>query len=135
MEGVQSALAELKGGRQTLELCAVINAFDVPKISYDPVGRKLYADAKPRSIFAAALVSLGGATRSLAWPVRLGTMPLGLLHLTSWPPLLSSQAKQQLYMDRLHLINQRIRRSSLFQPRSLTSGADTFAPQARTGHS
>ena len=134
MEGVQSALAELKGGRQTLELCAVINAFDVPKISYDPVGRKLYADAKPRSIFAAALVSLG-ATPGLVWLVRPGTTPLGLLHLTSWPPLLSSQAKQQLYMDRLHLINQRIRRSSLFQPRSLTSGADTFAPQARTGHS
>lgn len=55
-EAVQAALAELRGGGQSLELCAIINAFDVPKISYDPVGRKLYADGKPRTIFAPALV-------------------------------------------------------------------------------
>ncbi len=49
-------LAELKGGRQSVELCAVVNAFEVPKISYDPVGRKLYTDPKPRAIFSGALV-------------------------------------------------------------------------------
>jgi len=48
------------------------------------------------------------------------------------PPFLDGgpgQAKQQLYIDRLQLINQRIRRSSLFQPRSLANGADVRSPQ------
>eukprot|EP00955_Chlamydomonas_euryale_P003096 32725-Chlamydomonas_euryale.AAC.14 len=34
------------------------------------------------------------------------------------------QSKQQLYIDRLHLISQRIRRNELFQQKSLTSTSD-----------
>ena len=47
------------------------------------------------------------------------------------PPLVPPQAKQQLYIDRLYLINQRIRRSSLFQPKTLANGADARSPQVR----
>jgi hypothetical protein len=57
ISSVDSILSLLKGGSQALEKHAVINAFQVPKISYDAVGRKLYADDKPRSIFAPAAVS------------------------------------------------------------------------------
>ncbi|KAG1674469.1 hypothetical protein FOA52_003074 [Chlamydomonas sp. UWO 241] len=84
-EGVESVLVQLRGGRQAVEVTSVINAFDVPKISYDAVGRKLYHDTSKRSIFAQA------------------------------------NSKQQLYIDRLHLISQRIRRNDLFMRKGLTS--------------
>jgi DNA polymerase epsilon subunit 2 len=84
---MRGASAERGGARQGLELCSVINAFTVPKISYDPVGRKLYANNEPRSIFAPA------------------------------------NAKSKLYLDRLHLIAQRVRRSTLFQAQTFHGGA------------
>ena len=62
VDAVESVISQMRGvgsgggTRQGLELCSVINAFTVPKISYDPVGRKLYADNEPRSIFAPANV-------------------------------------------------------------------------------
>lgn len=78
---VQSALAELRGGRQALELCAIINAFDVPKISYDPVGRKLYADIKPRAIFAPALVRVACMDKCFTIPCLNCTWVILRLHL------------------------------------------------------
>lgn len=56
IDGVESVLSQLRGSRQAVEVTAVINAFAVPKISYDPVGRKLFEDTSKRSIFAAANV-------------------------------------------------------------------------------
>eukprot|EP00955_Chlamydomonas_euryale_P003095 32725-Chlamydomonas_euryale.AAC.13 len=55
-DAVHSALAQLRGGRQAVEVTNVINAFQVPKISYDPVGRKLYKDTSARSILGPATV-------------------------------------------------------------------------------
>ena len=54
---MEAAIAQLQGGEQASDQhVVVINAFDVPKISYDVVSRKMYADKAPRSIFADAKV-------------------------------------------------------------------------------
>lgn len=58
LESVEATLAQLRGSLQQLELFAVVNAFQVPKISFDPVGKKLYEDSAPRSILAPAQVGL-----------------------------------------------------------------------------
>jgi hypothetical protein len=58
---VEAAVAQVLGTGQGLELISIINAFDVPKISYDPVARKMYADDAPRVLFADAQV--GGQYR------------------------------------------------------------------------
>ena len=55
-ESIEAAIAQLQGNNQAAELVSVINAFDVPKISYDPVGRKLYADHQPRTVLAGSQV-------------------------------------------------------------------------------
>lgn len=57
-EDIEAAIVQLQGTGTAKELVAVIDAFDVPKISYDPVGRKMYADKQPRSFLANATVSL-----------------------------------------------------------------------------
>ncbi|KAF5832407.1 hypothetical protein DUNSADRAFT_11709, partial [Dunaliella salina] len=67
------------GGAQAISMVNVVNAFAVPKISYDPVARKMFNDTTPRHLFA------------------------------------SAEAKQKLYLDRLQLIGQRMRRNRLFQ--------------------
>lgn len=54
---VESAIAQIMGKGQGFELVTIINAFDIPKISYDAVGRKMFADTVPRSLFADATVS------------------------------------------------------------------------------
>jgi hypothetical protein len=53
---IDAALTQLKGGAQAADLITVVNAFAVPKISYDPVGRKMIADHKPRHLLADAQV-------------------------------------------------------------------------------
>lgn len=58
LESVEATLARLRGSLQQLELFAVVNAFHVPKISFDPVGKKLYEDSAPRSILAPAQVGV-----------------------------------------------------------------------------
>lgn len=80
-------LAELQGGRQALELSAVINAFEVPKISYDPVGRKLYTDPKPRTIFSGALVNTASEHKKSCWisPSVLTPFQLQILISSSIP--------------------------------------------------
>ena len=55
---VDAAISQLQGTGQGAELVEVINAFDIPKISYDPVGRKMLADSAPRSMFADVNVGL-----------------------------------------------------------------------------
>lgn len=43
---MEAAIRQLQGSTTGDELVAIINAFDVPKISYDPVSKRLYADTK-----------------------------------------------------------------------------------------
>lgn len=49
----------LQGGAQATSTVVVVDAFSVPKISYDPVGRKMFADPQPRHLFAGAEVGAG----------------------------------------------------------------------------
>ncbi len=54
---MEAAIAQLQGSEQAGDQhVVVINAFDVPKVSYDVVSRKMNADKAPRSIFADAKV-------------------------------------------------------------------------------
>eukprot|EP00798_Chlamydomonas_sp_ICE-L_P003761 gene3761-13821_t len=53
-DSIELAIAQLQGSSQAAEMVAVINAYEVPKISYDPVGRKLYADHQQRTLLAGA---------------------------------------------------------------------------------
>ena len=54
---VEVALQQSVGVEEQLDLAAVVSAFDVPKISYDPVSKKLFHNMQPRSILAAGEVS------------------------------------------------------------------------------
>ncbi len=68
-EQVDAALGQLQGGAvQDAARIVVINAFDVPKISYDPVGRKMYADKDQRTIFGDAKVGPGSGGVAAAAP-------------------------------------------------------------------
>ncbi len=68
-EQVDAALGQLQGGAvQDAARIVVINAFDVPKISYDPVGRKMYADKDQRTIFGDAKVGPGSGGGAAAAP-------------------------------------------------------------------
>lgn len=67
---VEQAICQLQGQGQGVQLVEVINAFDVPKVSYDAVGKKMYADAAPRSLFADAQVR-GSSKEDRAGPATL----------------------------------------------------------------
>jgi hypothetical protein len=54
---VSGAVTQLAGSLQSIERMVVINAFEVPKICWDPIGKKLYADTASRTIFPDAQVS------------------------------------------------------------------------------
>eukprot|EP00877_Chromochloris_zofingiensis_P012640 jgi/Chrzof1/762/Cz01g27210.t1 len=94
---MESAIRQLAGTTSERDLVFVIDAFDVPKISYDPITKRLYADNHPKSLIATA------------------------------------QAKHKLYLDRLYLLYQRLRRNKRFQPPnpvlSSRSGAKTMQAQ------
>lgn len=53
---MESAIRQLAGTTSERDLVFVIDAFDVPKISYDPITKRLYADNHPKSLIATAQV-------------------------------------------------------------------------------
>ncbi|GLC72461.1 hypothetical protein PLESTF_001250200 [Pleodorina starrii] len=77
------AAAVPNGGAQQVELVEFTDAFNVPRLAFDPVQRKLYLNNKPRHIHA------------------------------------SAEAKHQVYLQRLLLIQQRLQRSRMFQQSNL----------------
>lgn len=112
-----------QGGAGT-ELITVVSAFDVPKVSYDPVGRKMFADKAMRSLCGDAHVSrlwpkwhtvsvteLSAFAAMLPIAQLLHSLCLMYCHFGAY----ILQAKTQLYLDRLQLITQRMRRNKYFQ--------------------
>lgn len=57
---METAILQLQGSGASAEQVVVVNAFDIPKVSYDPVGRKMFADNAPRTLFADAMVGVHG---------------------------------------------------------------------------
>ncbi|MEW5303625.1 MAG: hypothetical protein WDW36_006298 [Sanguina aurantia] len=83
LDVIERAIAKRMESVQAVELLEVIGAFQVPKISYDQVGRKLYTDRKPRCLMGVA------------------------------------EHKHAMYLDRLLLVQQRLRRNPTFQQANL----------------
>ncbi|MEW5317701.1 MAG: hypothetical protein WDW38_008982 [Sanguina aurantia] len=83
LDVIERAIAKRMESVQAVELLEVIGAFQVPKISYDQVGRKLYTDRKPRCLMGVA------------------------------------EHKHSMYLDRLLLVQQRLRRNPTFQQANL----------------
>lgn len=117
-----AALAQLRGCGEVAQLVAVVDAFDVPKISYDPVGRKMFADSRPRRLFAGAEVRGLRHARRASGAGQRAAAAVARVHAHSAAPLRACQcmhacpqAKHQLYVDRLQLIGQRLRRNEKLQ--------------------
>lgn len=92
---MQDAISKLRGEEPALQAVAVISAFDVPKVRYDPVQKKWHADEEPRGQLATA------------------------------------DAKHRVYLDRLQLVHQRMRRHRMFQQHSLVSAGPGRPPGAQ----
>jgi hypothetical protein len=111
---VEAAITQLRDGGPSRDDVAVISAFDIPKISYDPVSSKMYEDKAPRILFPGAKVcpTLGLAKKHANFQLPKA-MRCNASVFTSHPQTL--QAKHSLYLDRLQLIQQRMKRNMRFQ--------------------
>ncbi|PNH03039.1 DNA polymerase epsilon subunit 2 [Tetrabaena socialis] len=105
VQTVQAAAAP-SGLAQQVELVEFTDAFSVPHLVFDPVQRKLHLDTKPCAIHATSDVR---RVARHAEPNPHGT--------TALPHCL--QAKHQLYLQRLLIIQQRLQRSRMFQQNNM----------------
>jgi hypothetical protein len=133
---IEAAVTQLRGGGPSRDDVAVISAFDIPKISYDPVSSKMYADKAPRTLFPGARVCIqltqAACQSSGSFHPTCPCKPL-LPRLSS---LTTLQAKHSLYLDRLQLIQQRMNRNMRFQQRTqlLARPGDNNVAQVGTSH-
>lgn len=61
-------MRRLSGAVSERDLAFVVSAFDVPRVVYDPVSKRLYEDPRPSKFLPTAEVR-GGAAEAAAGPV------------------------------------------------------------------
>jgi DNA polymerase epsilon subunit 2 len=125
LENVLSHFEGRGGAKDALE---VINAFKVPLCLYDPIRKLFHHSTQPRKIFAEALVRYFRICIIITkgclplWTndsqSKIGTWATADKIMSDHSLFLSHllQSKTQLYVDRFLLIQQRLRRHSLFRP-------------------
>jgi hypothetical protein len=136
---VEAAIRQLAGVVTKRDLAFVVSAFDVPRIVYDPVSKRLHADSRPSKLLPTAEVRAARRPRHLVWrggsSCSAALQPPATLPSTSarsHPPTRSRpQDKHKLYLNRFNLLLQRLRRNRRFQPPNPLQAAAGAAPQAQ----
>ena len=91
----------VSGLQKAAEFVQIFSAFEVPYVKYDPIRKAFHRSGEPRSLHSTAQVPGLLAPVSIFWSRSvLRTTP--------------SQDKLEVYMERFHVIQQRLRRNKLF---------------------
>jgi DNA polymerase epsilon subunit 2 len=138
---VRAAVHALRGERQAVQALHVISAFDVPRVVYDPVAKRLLAEAPGPGNWGGSGNGGGGGNGN-------GNGGTGGNSTSSDNnnknnnnhnnPLASSLLpdapdKHRVYLDRYHLLYQRLRRNKRFQPRTALAVAGVRVPSRGGG--
>lgn len=137
------AAATPNGPSQQVEIFELVDAFNTPRLILDPVQRKLLVDTQPRNIHATAEVRMQCETskhgtllllscaavpsasagalipRPPAFPRRRFNLLVAPAPDPAPPLLCPLQFKHQLYLQRLHLVHQRLQRNRMFQQNNM----------------
>jgi hypothetical protein len=122
---VRAAVHALSGEPAAVQALHVVSAFDVPRIVYDPVAKRLLSEAGGAGSDGGGGASGGGGGGGQGAAAASNAAAAQPLSSSLLP---DASYKHRVYLDRYHVLYQRLRRNKRFQPRTALAAAGVRVP-------